>query len=258
MVKILLGFGIGGLAVWLVPRLLGDDSAVVPSISVLLGTALIVGLATTLALYLVVTRRLGLGRTVALLAVAYNLLLVVVKFVLAPRGFYEVNQTRELTQAIPMSTGAGAVLTAALILLLYVAVYSVIFLVLRSRVGEQPGRRRRANGLLIALLVICVVAAASGFAVAGVIALGNAADYLGFVFGSSMSLLVVVFVAVAATLAGAMFANAADRAKAVGDAAVLVNLFWAGLAFLALYHVLWVVYILALTTIWPLKVVTPK
>ena len=49
MVKILLGFGIGGLAVWLVPRLLGDDSAAVPSISVLLGTALIVGLATTLA-----------------------------------------------------------------------------------------------------------------------------------------------------------------------------------------------------------------
>jgi hypothetical protein len=73
-----------------------------------------------------------------------------------------------------------------------------------------------------------------------------------------MSLLVAVSVAVAATLAGAMFANAADRAKAVGDAAVLVNLFWVGLAFLALYHVLWVVYILALTTIWPLKVVTPK
>ena len=113
MVKIFVGFGIGGLAVWLVPRLLGDDSEAVPSISVLLGTALIVGLATTLAPYLVVTRRLGLGRTVALLAVAYNLLLVVVKFVPAPRGFYEVNQTRELTQAIPMSTAVGAVLTAA-------------------------------------------------------------------------------------------------------------------------------------------------
>jgi hypothetical protein len=133
MVKILVGFGIGGLAVWLVPRLLGDVSAAVPSISVLLGAALIVGLATTLALYLVVTQRLGLGRTVAVLAVGYNLLLVTVKFVLAPRGFYEVNQTRDLTQAIPMSTGAGAVLTAALVLLLYVGVCTAIFLVLRPR-----------------------------------------------------------------------------------------------------------------------------
>jgi hypothetical protein len=41
-------------------------------------------LATTLAVYLVVTQRLGLGRTVAVLAVGYNLLLVTVKFVLAP------------------------------------------------------------------------------------------------------------------------------------------------------------------------------
>src|SRR5262245_40493073 len=128
MLKIILGFAVGGLAVWLVPRLLGDDSAAMPSLSVLLGTALIVGLATTLALYLVVTRRLGLGPAVALLAVGYNLLLVAVKFVLAPRGLYEVNQTRDLTQAIPMSTGAGAVLTAALVLLLYVGVYTAIFL----------------------------------------------------------------------------------------------------------------------------------
>jgi hypothetical protein len=37
-----------------------------------------------------------------------------------------------------------------------------------------------------------------------------------------------------------------------------VSVFWVGLAFLALYHALWVIYVLALTTIWPLKVITPK
>jgi hypothetical protein len=40
------------LAVWLVPGPLDDDGGSVPPISVLLGTAMIVGLATTLALYL--------------------------------------------------------------------------------------------------------------------------------------------------------------------------------------------------------------
>ena len=44
----------------------------------------------------------------------------------------------------------------------------------------------------------------------------------------------------------------------VGDAALLVSVFWLGLGFLALYHALWVVYVLVLTSIWPLKVITPK
>jgi hypothetical protein len=37
-----------------------------------------------------------------------------------------------------------------------------------------------------------------------------------------------------------------------------MSFFWIGLYFLALYHVLWVVYVLVLTSTWPLKVVTPK
>jgi hypothetical protein len=54
------------------------------------------------------------------------------------------------------------------------------------------------------------------------------------------------------------FRSAAERAQILGDAAVFVSFFWVGLAFLALYHALWVVYILVLTSIWPLKVVSAK
>jgi hypothetical protein len=43
-----------------------------------------------------------------------------------------------------------------------------------------------------------------------------------------------------------------------GNAAVLVSFFWLGLYFLVLYHVLWVVYVLVLFSLWPLKVVVPK
>ena len=54
------------------------------------------------------------------------------------------------------------------------------------------------------------------------------------------------------------FHSAAERARVLGDAAVLVNLFWVGLAFLAICQALWVVYVLVLTSIWPLKTVTSK
>jgi hypothetical protein len=44
----------------------------------------------------------------------------------------------------------------------------------------------------------------------------------------------------------------------VADVGAIVSLFWLGLGFLALYHVLWVVYVLVLGSIWPLRTVTPK
>ena len=54
------------------------------------------------------------------------------------------------------------------------------------------------------------------------------------------------------------FRTAAQRATLVGNVALVSGLLWVGLAFLALYHAVWVVYVLVLTSIWPLKVITPK
>lgn len=59
-------------------------------------------------------------------------------------------------------------------------------------------------------------------------------------------------------LAGATLGSTAERAQLVGEVALLVSVFWVGLAFLALYHALWVIYVLVLTSIWPLRVITPK
>ena len=48
------------------------------------------------------------------------------------------------------------------------------------------------------------------------------------------------------------------RPELVADIGAVVTLFWLGLGFLALYHVLWIVYVLVLGSIWPLRTVTPK
>jgi hypothetical protein len=88
--------------------------------------------------------------------------------------------------------------------------------------------------------------------------LGAGFEYLDFVFSSTLSLLIGVVLACATGLAAMAFHTASDRARVIGDASLFMSFFWAGLFFLALYHVLWVVYVLVLTSIWPLKVVTPK
>jgi len=83
-------------------------------------------------------------------------------------------------------------------------------------------------------------------------------NYLDFVFSSSLSVLVGLALAGATALAALAFESTSRRALVVGDASLFMSFFWVGLYFLALYHVLWVVYVLVLTSIWPLRVVTPK
>jgi hypothetical protein len=112
-----------------------------------------------------------------------------------------------------------------------------------------------------AVFFIAIAGAAAAAAIVFVLPILFAApalDYLHFVFTSSVSLLVGLTLAGAVALATLAFRSAAERARVLGDAAVLVNLFWVGLAFLAIYQALWVVYVLVLTSIWPLKTVTSK
>ena len=92
----------------------------------------------------------------------------------------------------------------------------------------------------------------------GLVVLATGFEYLAFVFSSGVSIVVAVTLALALALAAKAFGAAEHRAVALGNAAVLTSMFWVCLGFLALYQVLWVVFVLALTSVWPLKVVTPK
>jgi hypothetical protein len=82
--------------------------------------------------------------------------------------------------------------------------------------------------------------------------------YLMFVLSS----IAVAAVAAALIFASASFAlafsSSADAAKAAGDVGLYTAVFGLCLAFLVVFHVLWIVYLLALTAVWPLKTVAPK
>jgi hypothetical protein len=62
----------------------------------------------------------------------------------------------------------------------------------------------------------------------------------------------------AAVLAYKSFDEVEKRAVRLGDATLLASFFWLGLTLIVLYHVMWVIFLLTLVSIWPFRTYTPK
>jgi hypothetical protein len=234
-----------------------------PPLTFLLLVALGIAAALTPVLWLAVRRDLGFSAQVAAFTVAFNLLVLTVKFVVAPHALYEVNRTRVLESFSPIDSDSGAVLAASLVFVLYASVLLVVYRLTRRRLarsmGEPPEKFRTRLWVTLALGIVAMSLLTGGAtAIVALVAAESGLAYLDFVFSSTASVLVAVQLAVATGLATLAFRGAAERARLVGDASLLTALFWVCLAFLAVYHTLWVVYILTLTSIWPLKTVVPK
>lgn len=244
---------------------LGDDQASRPDVQRMLVAAILIAAVTTAALFAIIRLELRLPTSVAVLCVVFNALVVGVKFVAGPNAVYVANAKKTFEADISLNDPGGAVLTAAFVFVLYAATLYVIYRLARARTGLQlPGADdgrpgRSAVAVVLAVVVVLVGLAATGIGlILALIGLSAGFSYIGYVFGSAGALLVALTLAVAAAAAQAAFRRAGDVAVAAQDVGVLVSLFWVCLAFLAVYHVLWVVYILLITSLWPLKVVTPK
>lgn len=244
-----------GAVVWFVPRIAEGGST--PPVGVLLATGLLVSAVTTALLWIGLRLDLKLPTSAILYAVVYNVLIVVVKFVLGPAALYEVNRERPFETFWPIDEVAGSTLTAAFVLVLYAIGLRLAYVVARRRLQGAPHRLDPARKLTLGLVF--------GVGIAWLLLGGPlliAADagvrYLSFVFSSASAILIGITLAAAAALASQAFHRAEDRRAVVAAAATTASLFWVGLTFLALYHVLWVVYLLVLTSIWPLRMVVPK
>jgi hypothetical protein len=259
--KVLPAFGLAALVAILVPRT-GDGPE--PPVRTLLIAGLLIAGLTTVALYVGIRRDLKLPARVAAYFVAYNALIVLVKFVLAPKGFYEVNRTRSLqVLAGGGDVGFTLVLAGTLVFLLYAAVFALLYRAVRGRVVREPAeiqasKRRRRTTLGVVVAAIALAPVFGGFVLFVLAIGGGGLQYLDFVFTSSVSLLVAFVLACASGIVVMGFRSVEERDRVIGEASALVSLFWLGLGFLALYHILWLVYILVLSSVWPLKVVVPK
>jgi hypothetical protein len=255
--EVAVAFGLAALVARWLPGAGGEGA--VPPLSVLVTAGALIGAVTTGALFLVLRLDLGLPATTALYAVAFNVLVVLVKFVWGPAGLYEVN--RELDLSSELGDPLMATFAAAFVFALYFAAYYAVYRFTKRRLLEQERRGLGGAWVILPLLVVGYLAATGG--ILGVLLLplffaAGGIEYVQFVFSSSYSLAVGLALAAATGLAALAFRDVAAQARLVGDVGLLVSFFWVGLAFLAVYHAVWVVYVIALTVLWPLRVVVPK
>jgi hypothetical protein len=237
----------------LFPRSGGDRPAI--AALALIGT--VIAAAMTAAMYVIVRRDLRLpARMAASFAAAFGLI-AVVKFVLAPHGLYDVNAVRELEDVFAtVADPGGAVITAAVVFGLYALVYAVLYRVWNRR---APGRTRRTRRTVAIVFLIAIpLVVLTGAWVIVLLILLAPLQYLDFVFTSGVAGLIALALAIAATLIGWTFRRLAVSPQLLADVGAVISLFWLGFAFLALYHVLWIAYVLVLASIWPLRTVVPK
>jgi hypothetical protein len=88
--------------------------------------------------------------------------------------------------------------------------------------------------------------------------LGGAASYLSFIAASSAAVGVALALGLAMVLITTAFAATGIEFKTPGEISTYVSLFALALAFLVVFQVLWIVFMLVLASIWPLRTVTPK
>jgi hypothetical protein len=177
--------------------------------------------------------------------------IAVAKFALAPFGFFD--QTRSRTIALIVSQQMLIVVAGLGVLVLYVIAIRVIRRVARSRLtGAPKGRTAALVGTLlglvaigVALPIVLIVAAGPYF-------------YLRLVFTSVVGLGVAVALIAATGFVNSAFLTAEDRAQVLARASMLATAAWIAFAFVVLFQVLWIVFMLTLVAIWPLRTVTPK
>jgi hypothetical protein len=123
----------------------------------------------------------------------------------------------------------------------------------------SPEQAVRWSGkTLVVGIVACVAFVASFIWVLPFVYIGlPTLTYLAYIFATFGAAIMLALI-LAAVLAYRTFDEVEKRAVRLGDATLLASFFWLGLALIVLYHVMWVVLLLTLVSIWPFRTYTPK
>lgn len=261
-------FGLAGAAAAAAVPFLFATGASAPGFAVFLTAGAATILLTAGLFYYVDRLGMGFGKTALVLAAGYNASIAAVKLGLAPAAMYEANRNQAFDTfgGDPNGPVYYAVVGAA-VLVLYLVVFRVMYALFKRRFRSRAEARaggtaatggRGANrGVLAAVVVVAIVAV---FALSGGLFLLVALpvfSYLIYVF-ATFGVAIALALGLAAVLAYKTFDAVEKRAARLGDATLLANFFWLGLALLLLYHLMWAVFLLTLVSIWPFRTYTPK
>jgi hypothetical protein len=144
---------------------------------------------------------------------------------------------------------------AAIAAVLYGGAFLLIYFVFRFRLqrglGVKVGFETRVVQLFVMMFLLAV---AGGVTVVGLLGFIEYTLYVAFegVIGALIGIALVAAIALCAVA----FDEAAEQAVMLRNATLLSTFAWIGLAFIAAYHILWLVFVLTLISIWPLRAYT--
>lgn len=170
------------------------------------------------------------------------------KFTLGPISFFSDVASHEIQD--PFGLGSdGTIWAIALVVgVLYAGVVVLLAALLRPRGAASP---RTSSG-------IALIAVAVGAMVVGAFVTPAPLDYVTTALSGVGAASLAVVLLLAAALIAASFHDAAEQTRALGTMSVYLSLAWVAIAFVLVFQVLWVVFLLAVVTLWPLRTVTPK
>lgn len=191
----------------------------------------------------------------------YNALLIAVKFALGPLALYAQSEANGL---VILTTSNGASFAyiafpavAAVTALLYGLTFFLLFLYFRSSLRRKLGINVRIEqgfgALVITLFVIGGVAVVTGLGLFGFL------EYvISFFAYPLLALALAIALVFALMLCTVAFREANHQAAVMRNVAVLSTFAWIGLAFIVAYHIVWLVFILTLIALFPLKAMNVK
>ena len=203
-----------------------------------------------------------LPRSAVFLAAAfgYNALLILVKFGLGPLALYATSEGQGFVILNTDYSGLGFLALpglAAITAILYGTAFFILYAFYRSRLRTRLGipirLERRFVTLFITMFVIAVVGGVTAIGLLGFL------EYLSSLFYVAvLGLLLAVALLGALALCTVAFHEATEQAALLRNVTVLSTFAWIGLAFIAAYHIVWLVFVLTLVSLWPLKTMSIK
>jgi len=254
-VTVVLALALG--AAWGFPRLdrVINPDAADPGLISFVGTGLAVLILTVVLLVAGLRRYLPKSGLFLAAALGYNALLIAVKLSLSPAFVYAsqpyVSTNLNFDLHSPLAYPGLAAIAAIVYGLAFFVLYSIFRSELERRLGISVRVGRRVVSLLLVMFIIAVV---GGVTTTGLLAFAEYSLTIALSF-TVLAILIALALIGAVVLCSVAFKDATDQAVLLRDVSVLSTFAWVGLAFIAVYHVLWLVFLLTLISLWPLKVV---
>lgn len=267
--SIYIRLGIAGLisfvAIWFIPHLDNDlfPSHTAPGGLTMIGVSLVVTLLTAFALHTGINTKESVPQKFVAFALLYNVLFVVARLSLEPLALYQSNVTHLFD--FPVNDPSFLIMFAGLSFVIYLIIFGILY----HFFSRYAHRKIDSSKQLLSYKKMLYIGLAC---VAGLIILAStttifvmpflysllASEFVYFMCTTVYGILGALAIIASLFFLGAAMKSVADQAIAVRDMAILSSFFWIAATFLLMYHALWVVYLITITTIWPLRVVIPK